>query len=888
MTKQNNLEILLTGLNYLLESDEHGLRDRQHEAINKLAISDYDHGFFNQATGIGKTTEIATFIKGYNHANTDPNKKIIVLEKLLNIVDQTIEAFTDPNTSEYIGMIKDQIGRFDGTNAETDKPIIVCTYASLKNLINEVNHDEVAMVLMDEAHNCLSDSRMNCVGSFENALVYGFTATPTYNQKKNLKTWLENEIDEISIEEGIKKGLNCSLKNISLVSDLDLSNVRRNSKGEYDLDEFDKVVKEVHKDGIKQKIVEFWDSFVDEETGERAQDRMTMINCRSLKEAQEQAEAFNKFYGKKLAMAYGSDMEKEERDAVLAGFENGKFPIIAQVATLGEGYNNKKLSLAINYPTASIIRETQGGGRPLRYDTENKLKKAWVVDIIFRHPDHKDDPITVAAEKNNQVIFAHITKKLEILSDTRKLYEESLKNKMMHLDKMSEASGKKRVVKKTNIEGFKLISTTEELLQITNEIQQWEKEHAIQDVTEHMVPTVKLQEIYVGQFAKFQNHLLNAVGTLLKDENGNEVMDKNGNAIPIAVKVKARNGHIAVFLNGIGDENIDAQIRQSFERMYGLRNKNIVVEKNEFMKITRDLNKRYVERREKIIAKLRETFSKGDILTDKSGNPIKDNQGNDIPIVVLARTKKGTNSSEMLNGIGDPKIDKLILEQFDKITGFRFNGSVITKSIYMKSAEDLTNIFIGKREFMYKFIKRLEQTGEFLKDDDGNLVLDQDQKPISMALTAQPENKSGTGVYLNGTGNKEIDDLIIKRYNEIANFARWDSVILKTEHMTSIDDMTKIFTGNNVKMSACAKKTIGVLLKDEKDNPILDKEGKEIPLILEVKSGRNSNAKVLNGTGEEEIDQMIRTAFAKHNNLKLRMPASDLLKLANTKTNNII
>jgi len=740
-TRTENLALIRDNLALLLDSDEHGLRDRQHQALFKLAASDGDQlyqGYFNQTTGAGKTVQMATLIKAFRSAN--PGQKVIILEKFVKMVEQVTDAFTDPKKPEYLEEAPDVIGQCHNNRKDIDKPIIVATYASLKNLVKDLDVGEVGLVLPDEAHNCLSELRSENLKVFRNACIYGFTATPTYDEKKSIQNLLENELDEMSIEEGIKQGLNCSVKNILLISDVavDLSQVKRTAQGEYDNAEFDKAVGESQKE-VKHRIVEFWENFSDEDTGEKASDRLTMVNCRSLDEARVQAEAFNAHFGKTVAKAYGSDLTHEERVDVLRGFENGEFPVICQVGTLGEGYNHPALSLCINYATSSRVRETQRSGRVLRIDPNDRNKKAWVVDIVFRHPDYLDAPITVAAKANNQVLFGHIMGRLEIISPKRQEFD----------DKAMMAKRRGPWGNPLGLPGFTVKYTIQELFDIDSAERAWKESKR------YLLGTYELQELYYCTYPVICQKLQKLY------DGGVTVEDKDGNKIPLVVYTLKSRGKPTYYLNVQADSNTNMSVFDMFEEETGLLPREHVISKTDSMLTPHGLAKILNPKSQELKDLLENACMAGLILKDAAGRPVLDDKGDEIPLA-LAVVTHGYKEKFVLNGVGDEAIDKQICDSFAKIYGLeRYVGNP-AKTGNMLGPGDLTRIFKGKQLDLRDCLSLSHYRKDILINSNGIPVLDDEGNKIPIALRAVSEGS--LRFFLNGTENGVINKMIFDRF----------------------------------------------------------------------------------------------------------------------------
>ncbi|MDR1026787.1 MAG: DEAD/DEAH box helicase family protein [Lactobacillus sp.] len=924
LTREENLELIRNSLAELLGGDEHELRDRQHQALLKLAISEgkeFFEGYFNHATGSGKSLEMATLVKSFRSANS--KQKTIILEESVKKVTDIAEDYTNPDNVEYIGEGMEVIGRFNKDHKDIDKPIIVATYASLKNLLKEIDPDEVGLVIADEAHKGLSEARMENIKSFENACIYGFTATPKYSEKKQLKEFLNNEIDELTLVEGVEKGLNCSVKNILLVSDVavDLSKVKKNNRGDYDEEEFDRAVGRAHREEIKHKIVEFWANFEDEETGEKARDRMSMVNCTTLERAEAQVKAFNDYMGHVVAKAVGSHMNDEEQEKILNEFESGKFPVIVQVNTIGEAYNNQRLSLCINEPTGSFVRAGQRPGRVMRLDPDNLYKKAWVVDVVFKHPDFKDDEIIIAAEKNRQVLFGHILGKFEVNSDKRDGFEKALINKRTYSNK---------TVGHLDLDGFSIISKTKELFDIENAAAVWKEEHVLPPKGGFMRTASEVSKIlYAGNPYIIE---------MLRKHRNEVLTDKDGKEIPLALEVFHAAKNIFV-LNGVGDKVTDNHILKRFAEVSGIPFRDDVLTNDDVvdkLKID-DLRKIFVGKPGKIKDKMGELegveFAEGiplviavslsgrasyvlnqvkdkaankaiiDMFAEKSGlerrdeqivktkfmmsanemsdvyvgeaarfrkqmqpfceEVLKDENGKPVldaennPIPIAIEMKVGGRDSIVMNGIGDEKIDAAIREYCENKLNLVRKGELPSKNKHMRSKGDLRTEYLGGERVLEETMEN--SFGKFI-EVDGSKV------PVIVKASAGGQN----AFFLNGTGNEETDEAIQQFFERDNGLVNKRDVIAKNKHCLNAKDLDEFFIGGVVKIREALEGLQDKNLKDDNGESVLDENGEEIPLVMKIDLGLKKSYLCLNGTGNEETDAMIKKAFEQSSGLLKR------------------
>ena len=406
-----NFDALKEGLMNKCIAEELDLEDRQLESVLKLVETDEDnyslsHGYFHACTAFGKTYLMMALAEGYRAK--EPYKKIIVLEENAKVLEQVKQDFMDKTP-----FAAEDIGAFYGKEKSVSAPVIVATYASMEKMVKAVGKENIGLVLCDEAHHILSENRQRVAKEFDRACLYGFTATPDYDEDRNCAKVFGKIIDSVVLREGVEQGLLCSFKNGLFVSNIpvDLSGALNNS-GDYDGEKLAEILKQSHLNGIREELANFYLSGEDPDIGTLRGKKM-IVNAPNQHEADELAKVFNQTAGYNVARAYHTNTGEQP----LAEFNQGRFPVLIQVNRVTEGYSNNKVEICINYPTASKVRSAQRGGRALRRDKENPDKLALIMDIAFKRNNEKSDLEEIRA--NGQVLFQDIAGDVEMLSPVR-------------------------------------------------------------------------------------------------------------------------------------------------------------------------------------------------------------------------------------------------------------------------------------------------------------------------------------------------------------------------------------------------------------------------------------------------------------------------------------
>lgn len=386
------------------------LRDKEQTRAFEALVSDkftdeqISHSYFKLPTAFGKTVMFSRMVHAYYEAAKSAgakNKKIIIVEPNLSLIGQTqekLKKFVDITATEYSGRVKDK-----------HKDVIITTYNSLGKVYDMIGADNIAFIFADEAHHMLGEKISKDLKYYnEHIPIIGFTATPEYEENRAVAKLLNTEIYAMDILVAVEKGILSPVKGglcvSSIVCDLSKVPLKRGS-GEYDYDE---IMANFNMDTLATEIANVYAFGQDEETGIQFNTLKAIINCPNTKIANLQAAKINEIIGRKVAVAlHKVGIDDKEYDKLKEDFQKkGKYSVVCQVGTLTEGFDDEKVSLCINYPTHSRVKEEQTVGRAIRTDDENPKKIAFVLDTVFRtKPDETQEDILKNAATARQVLF---------------------------------------------------------------------------------------------------------------------------------------------------------------------------------------------------------------------------------------------------------------------------------------------------------------------------------------------------------------------------------------------------------------------------------------------------------------------------------------------------
>lgn len=360
---------------YDQKEDDRTLFDPQMNAFEALRLSlegAITDGYIRLPTGSGKTVLFTEFVEA-----TDLRTMVVVPTRLL--VRQTEEKF-----EQFAPSV--ETGKVHSDAKEWGRQVTITTYSSfLRGVENEkINPTDYDLLILDEAHKSLSQRRRAAVQEFTNAIKLGFTATPKYSENRHLGNLLNTEIHRMSIREAIEEGLLSSLSVYIAKTDVNLSNVRVTSSGEYNDDDLERAINITVRNTAAVDLYKAMFS-----------DQIAVAYCVSVKHAEDLANYFNQ--AGIPAGVVSSHQNYSEQEEILSRFRSGELKVICNADILIEGFDDPRVTVCLNLrPTASPVVAEQRAGRVLRPDSKNPFKHAYIVDFIDEFGDPNRFPISFA------------------------------------------------------------------------------------------------------------------------------------------------------------------------------------------------------------------------------------------------------------------------------------------------------------------------------------------------------------------------------------------------------------------------------------------------------------------------------------------------------------
>lgn len=276
----------------------------------------------------------------------------------------------------------------------------VCPDGFVYNLEVEKYHTYFANgIAVHNCHHSLSQSYLNILNYFPNALVLGFTATPQRMNEGGLGKVFQELIESVSTEWLIKNHHLAPYEYYS-VQLADASKLHTRN-GDYDKQEVEKLM---NKGAIFGSAVENWLKY--------AKGKQTIIYCSSIATSKATAAAFCK-QGIK-AMHLDGKTPQDERQAIVEEFRNGEVTVLCNVDLFGEGFDVPDCECVVLLrPTKSLTLHVQQSMRSMRVSPTNPDKVALILDHVGNNQRHgvPDDIRTWTLESKKKKKASKITTK---------------------------------------------------------------------------------------------------------------------------------------------------------------------------------------------------------------------------------------------------------------------------------------------------------------------------------------------------------------------------------------------------------------------------------------------------------------------------------------------
>ena len=285
---------------------------------------------------------------------------------------------------ELLDQAADKIFKATGLRSSVEKAEQTCigewyrvVVGSVQTLMSEkrlrqFSKDYFDVIIVDEAHHCVSPSYQNVLQYFGGSKVLGVTATPDRADMKNLGSYFESLAFEYTMPEAIRSGYLVPIKALTVPLKIDIRMVGI-SAGDFKAGE------------IGTALDPYLFQIADEMT-RFCKDRKTIVFLPLIATSQKFMGMLNE-RGFKAAEVNGNS---EDRAQILQDFEEGKYNVLCNSMLLTEGYDCPAVDcIIVLRPTKSRPLYAQMVGRGTRLSPETGKEHLLLIDFLWMTERHE-------------------------------------------------------------------------------------------------------------------------------------------------------------------------------------------------------------------------------------------------------------------------------------------------------------------------------------------------------------------------------------------------------------------------------------------------------------------------------------------------------------------
>ena len=342
------------------------LRQYQKDTLNNIIRSQRKNNkniLLQAATGSGKTVMAAAFVKH----SINKNNKVLFLAHRRELIKQCSEKLTLEKVRHGIIMAGEPYHFWHNTQIASIDTLRSRSITNQREKLPEAN-----LVVIDEAHRCLSNTYLKIISLYKSSQVLGLTATPIRSDGRGLGHIFQDMVQAPSIGWLINEGhlVECSYYAPTIP---DLKGIQT-YMGDYNTVQ---LAKRMDKPKLVGDIVSSWLKI--------ANNKKTIVFASSVAHSKNLAESFIDI-GIKAAHIDGTT-DNKERERVLGEFNHENMKIICNCMVLTEGFDCPPAEVCVlARPTKSLGMYIQMVGRVLR-PYENK-EHATIIDhsgAVYMH-----------------------------------------------------------------------------------------------------------------------------------------------------------------------------------------------------------------------------------------------------------------------------------------------------------------------------------------------------------------------------------------------------------------------------------------------------------------------------------------------------------------------
>ena len=315
---------------------------------------------------------------------TGTGKTIVFAKIVEECVRRGCRVLIMAHRGELLDQAADKILKSTGLKCSVEKAGQTClgewyrvVVGSVQTLMHErrlkkFKPDYFDVIIIDEAHHCVSDSYQRVLQHFSGSDVLGVTATPDRADLKNLGSYFESLAFEYTMPQAIKSGYLVPIKALTVPLQIDISMVGI-SAGDFKVGEIGTAL-DPYLYQIADKMVEY------------CAGRKTIVFLPLIATSQKFMGILNE-RGFVAAEVNGSS---EDRAEILQDFEDGKYNVLCNSMLLTEGYDCPAVDcIIVLRPTKSRPLYAQMVGRGTRLSPDTGKDHLLLIDFLWMTERHE-------------------------------------------------------------------------------------------------------------------------------------------------------------------------------------------------------------------------------------------------------------------------------------------------------------------------------------------------------------------------------------------------------------------------------------------------------------------------------------------------------------------
>ena len=338
---------------------------------------------------------------------TGCGKTIVFAKVAEDCVRQGYRVLILAHRGELLEQAADKIKKSTNLGCATEKAEQTClgswfriTVGSVQSMqrekrLSQFSEDYFNVIIIDEAHHCISDGYQKVLQHFPSAKVLGVTATPDRGDMRNLGEFFESLAYEYTLPKAIREGYLSPIKAMTIPLQLDLSGVSIQS-GDF-------------KAGDIATALDPYLHQIADEMMKYCRDRKTVVFLPLVKTSQKFRDLLNA-YGFQAAEVNGNSQDRAE---VLKDFDAGKYNVLCNSMLLTEGWDCPSVDcIVVLRPTKVRSLYCQMVGRGTRLSPETGKDHLLLLDFLWHTERHElCHPASLICE--NEEVAQKMTENLE-------------------------------------------------------------------------------------------------------------------------------------------------------------------------------------------------------------------------------------------------------------------------------------------------------------------------------------------------------------------------------------------------------------------------------------------------------------------------------------------